>query len=223
MKKNVIVITLSLIHIYIPGIGMDTLAIQQMPPLHELKKLYKIPKDAFLFVSVGEINKNKNHMTIIKALESLNNRKLWYLICGEGALEQSYRTYIRDHQLQVILLGQRNDVPAILKMCDVFIFPSLREGLGLAALEAMACGLPLITSNVHGICDYAQDGVSAITCDPDDGQAFANAMLKMFEDHNLRNLLSANNVKAVKKYDIHRIENEMLSIYKKHIKGDWHE
>lgn len=81
------------------------------------------------------------------------NPDIHYLVCGKGNLDGHLRNLSKELGLedQVHLLGFRKDIPEICKISDVFAFPSYREGLGMAALEAMACGLPIITSNVHGM------------------------------------------------------------------------
>lgn len=65
------------------------------------------------------------------------------------------------------------------QIADIFCFPSYREGLGVAALEAMASGLPLLTSDIHGIRDYSQNGITGYTVAPDDVKGFADAIRKL--------------------------------------------
>lgn len=74
---------------------------------------------------------------------------------------------------QVHFLGYRKDVVDICSQADVYVMPSKREGLPVASLEAMYCGLPLVTSNIRGLVDIMENGVSGYMCDPDDAQGFA--------------------------------------------------
>src|SRR5699024_8269918 len=121
-----------------------------------------IPVESFLILSVGELNKNKNHETIIRSIAKLSDLNVHYVICGQGPL----KNYLRELSIElgiekrVHLLGYREDIPEICKVSDVFAFPSIREGLGMAALEAMASNLPILTSNVHGINDYSVEGIT---------------------------------------------------------------
>lgn len=201
---------------YIPGVGIDTEKISGII----IKKLEKrrdleVPEDAFVILSVGELNKNKNHESVIKALVKLNNPEIHYLICGQGRLESYLRDLIKELGLekQVHLLGFRNDIPEICKASDLFVFPSLREGLGLAALEAMACGLPIVTSNVHGIIDYSIDGETGYTFAPLDIDNISKCINHLFNNKSEQGKMGLNNIIAVKKYDKKNILILLEKIY----------
>jgi glycosyltransferase involved in cell wall biosynthesis len=113
----------------------------------------------------------------------------------------------------VTLLGFRDDVIEVMKAADCFVFPSKREGLGMAALEAMAAGLPLITSNVHGINDYSIDGVTGYKCSPEDVTGFARAIRTMQLDFDLSHQMGIHNSESVKAFDVDRSKSEMRRIY----------
>jgi glycosyltransferase involved in cell wall biosynthesis len=191
--------------IYIPGVGVDTKKFSKMvvDRLNKRKEL-GVPKDAVLILSVGELNKNKNHETIIKAIAKINNPHVYYVICGQGVLE-SYLIELATSLAianQVKLIGFRTDVKEIYKVADIFAFPSKREGLGLAALEAMASGLPLITSNIHGIVDYSVDGDTGFTCVPNDVNEFSRAINKLIIDKEEMKRMSNNNLRNVQYFDL---------------------
>lgn len=201
---------------YIPGVGIDSnklnsYSIDQISKRKELN----LPENAFVIVSVGELNKNKNHETIIKAISKLENQNIYYVICGKGVLNSYLESLILDLGLerQVKLLGYRTDVSDIYQASDVFAFPSKREGLGLAALEAMASGLPIITSNIHGIVDYSVDGETGYCCDPEDVAGFAKAIMKLYKDRDMVKKMSSHNLSAVKKFDSVNVILLMEKIY----------
>lgn len=128
---------------YIPGIGVDTSKFcNAVVDKDKKREDLSIPKDAFVAVSVGELNKNKNHQTAIKAIAKLNNSHIYYIICGRGANEKKLLGLAKKLGIdeRIKLLGKRNDVLEILKASDLFIFPSLREGLSVALMEAMSAG-----------------------------------------------------------------------------------
>lgn len=202
---------------YIPGVGIDVDKFVKIEINKKSKrKEMEIPEDVFIALSVGELNKNKNHETVIRALAMLNNPKIHYVICGQGLLESYLKNLIKELGLekQVHLLGFRKDIAEICKTSDVFVFPSKREGLGLAALEAMACGLPIVTSNVHGILDYSINGKTGFVCSPTDVLGFAEAIGKLFNNNETRSKIGQQNIKLVKKYDINNVKNRILNIYK---------
>ncbi len=149
---------------YIPGVGIDIKKIQSAV-VDKVKKRRElgIPEDAFLFISVGELNKNKNHEVAIRALSRIkDNEKIYYVIAGEGCLKKRLTNLIADLGMdsRVRLLGFRTDVVELLKASDCFIFPSLREGLPVALMEAMVVGLPIVCSNIRGNVDLVEDGVN---------------------------------------------------------------
>lgn len=117
-----------------------------------------IPLTATVLLSVGEVNKNKNHAVCIKALAKLHQPNVYYVICGSGPLMQKNQQLARKLGItrQVVFAGYRQDVADFYKMADLFLFPSRREGLSLALMEAMANGLPVICSNIRGNRDLIQ-------------------------------------------------------------------
>jgi Glycosyltransferase len=201
---------------YIPGVGVDTKKFSEaVVDKSEKRSELGLPQDAFLVLSVGELNKNKNHETVIKAIAKLNNPNVYYVICGQGVLENCLKDLIKELGLekQVKLLGYRRDIAEICRAADVFAFPSKREGLGLAALEAMAFGLPLVTSNVHGIVDYSINEVTGYNCSPTDVDGFAEAIQKMINNEELKTKMGRSNKKVVKKFDIENTCKIMTNIY----------
>lgn len=201
---------------YVPGVGIDLSRFENVEVDRAVKRReIGVPEDAFLLLSVGELNENKNHQVIIKAMAKLNNAKVHYAIAGVG----DKRDYLFDlaKQLgvaeQLHLLGFRKDVPELNHSADVFCFPSLREGLGLSAIEAMACGLPIITSNVHGINDYSIDEVTGFKCPSLDEEQFAKCIDYLMNNRTLKEAIGQTNVSFVQKYNVHNIVSIMKEIY----------
>ncbi len=116
------------------------------------RKELDIPPDGFHIVSVGELVENKNHAVVIEAVARLHDENIYYSICGKGPYRETLEHLIQKHHLekQVRLLGYRNDVQDVLQSADCFAFPSKREGLGIAAIEALACEVPVIASDNRG-------------------------------------------------------------------------
>ena len=138
---------------YVPGVGINLEKIQNLKVnVKQKKKELGISKNIPILLSVGELNKNKNHETVLQALSKLKDKNFIYLICGRGVLKESLERKIQELHLEnkAKLLGYRSDVIKILKTADLFIFPSKREGLPVSVIEAMAAELPVIASNVRG-------------------------------------------------------------------------
>lgn len=202
---------------YIPGVGIN---LEKYTKLHidkiEKRKELSIPVDSFVVLSVGELNKNKNHEVIIRAIANLNNPKVYYVICGQGALENYLNELIIELGLEnrVNMLGYRDDIAEICKSADVFAFPSLREGLGLAAIEAMATGLPIITSNIHGINDYSINNVTGYKNDSNDIVGFTNSLERLLDNKDQLEKMGNHNIEAVLEYDVQQVKQKMRYIYK---------
>lgn len=193
---------------HINGIGVDTAHKEILVPREEKRVQLGIKPTDILVLSVGELQKRKNHEVIIKALAKINNPNIKYIICGQGVLENYLLKLSKSLNLQnqVFLLGYRQDIQEIMAASDIFAHPSIREGLGLASLEAMTAALPLITSNIQGVPDYVENGVTGYMCDPRDVDTFAKNMNILVCDESLRKTIARTNVDYVKKYLVEEIQ-----------------
>ncbi len=176
---------------------------------------FGIPEDAVVFISIGELNHNKNHAVLLRALKRLRNPHLHLIIAGTGKLADMLQKLAEEYGIseQVHIAGFRTDVADLLHASDVFCFPSKREGQGFTAIEAMAAGLPLITSNRHGIRDYSKDDITGYTCDPEDDAAFADAMRTLAEDSVLRKTMGRHNTRAAEEFALDTVLVQMREIY----------
>lgn len=207
---------------YIPGVGLDTKRFSEVVVDKSAKrKEIRVPEDAFVLLSVGELNKNKNHETVIKAVARLNNPNVYYVICGQGPLESHLRELAKELGLenQVKLLGFRRDIIEICKAVDIFVFPSYREGLPVALMEAMASGLPVICSNVRGNKDLIEEGKGGYLVEPNNTEEFQRFISLLQNNfHTLRLSMGNYNKKRIKIFDqnevIHRMK-KMYSLYSK--------
>ncbi len=163
---------------YIPGIGIDLDRFQNVSVNVAAKRNeLGIPAEAKVLLSVGELNQNKNHQVVIKALAELKDPAIYYLIAGQGdkkaELQQLAKSLGIENQVQ--LLGYRGDINELCQMADLFVFPSYREGLSVAVMEAMASGLPCVVSRIRGNTDLIDDQGGALF-DPFSEVACANAI-----------------------------------------------
>ncbi len=202
---------------YIPGVGVDLSRFQNT----EIdKKAYRdalgIPEKARLILSIGELIERKNHEVIIRAIAQLKRSDLYYAICGKGPLKDYLTELAAELGIggQVLLLGFRTDIPEMCQAADIGALPSKIEGLGLAGIEMMASGLPLVASNVHGIMDYVKDGVTGFACPPNDADAFANVIEALLAQPDTADKMRDACRKAVEPFDLHNALNEMWKIYR---------
>lgn len=172
----------------VPGIGLD---MEQFPmPEPEEKAACRrrlgIPEDTFFLLSVGELNRNKNHRVVLQAmheLESTGNggRKILYGICGEGPGRGALEAEIRRLGLegQAVLYGYCGSVRDYLAGADAFAFPSRREGLGMAALEALSMGIPVLAADNRGTREYMEPGKNGYVYGWQDADGFAEGIRKL--------------------------------------------
>lgn len=201
---------------YVPGVGVDTQKFSNIViDKVEKRKELALSQDNIVLLSVGELNKNKNHEVIIRALAKLNNPNIHYIIAGRGKLKQYLNELAKELNIekQVHMLGFRTDIKELYKISDIFCFPSYREGLSVALMEALASGLPIVCSNIRGNTDLVNNKQNGYLCNPDSDIEFTNKIKLILEDENLSKLISKNNLKSIKKFDKELINEYMKMIY----------
>lgn len=203
---------------YVPGVGVDTkrinnIKVEKTEKLNELN----IPVNSHVILSVGELNVNKNHETIIKALAKLGMPNIIYIICGKGILEEYLKKLSCQLKLesQVKFIGYRNDVAEIIKVADIFVFPSLREGLSLSLMEAMAVGKPIICSDIRGNKDLIEPGKGGYLVKPNDVITYSKLIDKLILSPDIRESMSSYNKRKIESFDIETVKSLMIKIYKK--------
>lgn len=200
---------------HIDGIGLKVNKFKDIVVDRDRKrKELGVSEDEILVLSVGELQVRKNHIAMLKAIASLNNSKIKYMICGCGALKDMLVQKASELGIggNLLLPGHRYDIPEILKSADIFAHPSQREGLGIAAIEAMAAGLPLVSSNVQGIADFSKTGITGYCLEPNDVKGYADALRSLIENPDERKRMGEYNIQAAQKYDISNSKEQVLRI-----------
>lgn len=184
------------------------------------RKEHGIPEDAFHLVTVGELNKNKNQRIILEAIallckKGLQGENLYCSIAGRGPLEEELRQQIRETGLsnRIFLAGYQNNVAPLLKSADVFLFPSRREGLGMAALEAMAVGLPVIAADNRGTREYMRDDVNGYVFQWNDVKGLSAAIEKLWKDPGKRRAMGTAAKETAKRFAKERSAEVMRRVY----------
>ena len=136
------------------------------------------------------------------------------MICGQGAYESDLKKLaeelsVADH---IQFLGYRNDISEICNCADLFVFMSYQEGLPVALMEAMACGIPVVCSNIRGNTDLIDDGVTGLISN-NTPEELAGAINRMRNDTNLRDRLASAALQKIKQFDLSSVEDEMTKIY----------
>lgn len=198
-----------------PGIGINTSKFFREFPsevIEEKKKELGINSNEKVILSVGELEKRKNHETSILAFKEADVENTKLFICGVGTQENSLRKLIEELQLEqrVFLLGYRTDISELCHMSDVFLFTTYQEGLSVALMEAMAVGVPCIVSEIRGNVDLIEKG-KGIYCNPYDVSSCASAITKYFENPDKFEDALKYNRKKIKEFDIEKVTRMMES------------
>ena len=143
------------------------------------------------FIGVGALDYQKAFDVLVQAIYLVVKKgfeSLHLLIVGEGAARRELESMIAEYNIAkyVRLLGIRHDVVKLMRMSDVFVMPSRYEGLSIAMIEAMACGLPIIGSDAPGLRDCIEHGTNGLLFPVDDHNELADRMRRLAENEALR-------------------------------------
>lgn len=202
---------------YINGVGVDTARYHACQiDRYSYRKTLGLSDDDIAVLEVGELSVRKNHKVIIDALAKLNDEKYIFLICGKAMTNSGtydfLKKYAEEKHVRVIFLGFRTDIPEINHCADIAVLPSLREGLGLAGIEALASGVPVVGSEIQGIKDYVVDGVTGFLCPSNDVESFAEK-IKILSDKTVRDAMKEACIAKAEEFKMDISHQQMREIY----------
>lgn len=195
------------------GIGVDTQKYSYTPNRDYISTVVEAEK--IVLLSVGELIPRKNHEVVIRAVSSLKDFNIHYLIAGEGELLEYLQELSKqlDVEKQIHFLGYRKDINQLCNACDIFVMPSLQEGLSVALMEAMATGNAIIASSIRGNTDLIDNHKGGILVDAVDVNGYADAIHKLAYSCELRRQMGQHNIERVKDYDISYVRKQMATVY----------
>ncbi|GMU92480.1 MAG: glucosyl transferase [Candidatus Hydrogenedentota bacterium] len=209
----------SKLRVVMSGIDPDRL---NGPPIE--RDTLGIPGDAVLAGNVAALVGHKDHATLVAAmpaiLREIPNFRL--IVAGEGALRKPIESQIRELGVShaVKLLGQRDDVPRLLRAMDLFILSSSEEGLGTSVLDAMACGVPVVATDAGGISEMVRNGETGLLAPPRDPAALAAAVVRMVRDADLRTRVKDAAAELVRdQFTVDRMVEGNLRVYEELLAG----
>ena len=206
---------------YIHGIGFDTERFAETKvDRNEKRREMGIPEDAFVILSVGELNDNKNHTVVLDAVSNLERENVRYIICGEGDAREKLQEKICALGIsdKVQLLGFREDVSEICRIADVYCFPSIREGLSVSMLESMSCALPIVCSNIRGNRDLVEDKNGGFLCDCRNSNEFCTSLRTLYDDRELCKKFGVRNAEFVNNYNSDTSKSAVTEIVEQELK-----
>ncbi|WP_051142226.1 glycosyltransferase [Treponema bryantii] len=172
----------------------------------------------FIITVVAELNKNKNQLMLVKCVPELKNviPNLKILLIGKETLPL-VRDFVLSENLNdtVKLLGYRNDVNKLTMISDLAFSASLREGLPVNIIEAMACGIPVVASDNRGHRSLIKNMETGFIFSPKSKKEMLDAIILLYKNPLFRRELGARSIEEAKKYSVDISVNSMAGIYKK--------
>lgn len=177
-----------------------------------------LPPNARVVGTVGRLSREKGHVVLLEAFRQVKDQypEAFLVLIGDGELRDSLVKRASELRIDasVRFLGARHDVPELLKLMDVFVLSSLWEGLPLVLLEAMAAGVPVVSSGVGGVPEIAEDEREALLIPPSNAPALASALLRIFADSNLAARLRLSATSMVKaQYSLEHMASRHEALY----------
>lgn len=179
----------------------------------------------------GRVTAIKNHKMFLDALVpvfSRHSRGVYAFVVGDGELKEELIQYCAEKGLlvtgsatgksAVIFTSWRSDMENVFNGIDISCLTSLNEGTPVAAIESMYCGKPVVSTNVGGVSDVIEDGVSGILTPTNQPLPFANALFKLIENEGFRKKIGENGRKAAEQFSIEKLVSGLSSLYLKLIK-----
>ena len=180
----------------------------------EVRERYAIPEAAVVVLFVGEYRR-KGLATVIRALGRLNDPRVHLLAVGKGNLEQ-YRAIANEAGVmsQVTFAGPARDIEQVFRAADIFAFPTYYEAFGMVITEAMASGLPIITSRSAGAAEMITPGVSGLLLEkPGDVEELSRSLAILLSDKDLRSEMGAKARAAASSHTWADVAEETLRLY----------
>lgn len=176
------------------------------------------PDDQLIITHISNFRPLKRIMDILKTFKKVSEKlNVKLLMVGDGPEKERAMRYCRAQSMEdsVLFLGRSNQIDEILCFSDLFLLPSEQESFGLAALEAMVHGVPVVCSDVGGLPEVIEEGVSGYLCPLGDVDAMANRAIHILEDPERHKRFKRQAYESSKKFDIDKVITHYESLYQK--------
>lgn len=207
---------------YVPGVGIDEKKFDfkmSEKEKMELRKSLGLKKDDFVITYVARLDKNKNQLMIIQVMKELCKKyeNFHLLLVGNDELDGKYQKIVKKATLggKIHFLGYRKDIPHILKVSNLAISTSIREGLGLNLIEANRCGLPVVATNNRGHKDIVKNAENGYLVQINDYKDMEDKILMLYSNPKKYAYMSKQAIKYSKKYDLNPILSKVDDMYER--------
>lgn len=202
----------------IDGVGVDLSKFHSCSEQEKLtlRKELGYNQEDFIITIVAELNKNKNQIMLIKSAIQLKHNipNLKILLIGKESIPV-VRNYVEENKLNDIIqfLGYRNDVDKITMISNLAFSASLREGLPINIIEAMACGIPIVCSDNRGHRSLIKNGITGFIFNPKKSDEMIESILKIYNTPSLVKQIKQNCINEAEKYSLQKAIDSMSKIY----------
>ena len=198
------------------GVNLSRFHAITLEEKNALRKELGYCSEDFIITVVAELNKNKNQIMLVRNVVKLKSDipTLKVLLIGKETLP-IVRNYVENNKLESIIhfLGYRNDVDKLTMVSDIAFSASLREGLPVNIIEAMACGIPVVCSDNRGHRSLIKQGETGYIFNPKSDKEMNKYILDLFKNSELREKMGKNNVVEAQKYSVDIAVKRMAEIY----------
>lgn len=204
--------------------GVNLERFQKKIASESIKESLGIKKDVPVVATVGALTEEKGHLYLLRAIPKVVQRfpEAIFLFIGDGRERPNLEKTTSSLGIKnsVIFAGMRNDVPGLLSILDVFVLPSLNEGLPMALLEAQAARIPVVATRVGAMPDVVEDRVTGILVSPKDPQAIAEAIIMILSDKKFASDIAHKGFERVRDhFSSEKMGDKYIAIYKELIEG----
>jgi L-malate glycosyltransferase len=171
-----------------------------------------------LVVTAGALTAEKDFGTAIRVMELVHAEvpDAGMIILGEGPERNALEAMIAERDIDYVhLLGHREPIASIFKVCRLFLLTSRWEGLNTSAIEAAACGLPLVVSDTGGLPEVVENGVNGVLCSTGNPAGYAAAVVDLLTRDDTRNRMAAEAEGRARRFDIEKVIPETVDLYKR--------
>jgi glycosyltransferase involved in cell wall biosynthesis len=197
--------------------GVDPAAMRRWGSSSGVREELGIPHDAPMVGTVANFRPSKGHLILLQAASLVRRTipEVRFVLVGYGPLESDIRRRARELDLDgtIVFAGPRDDAPRVAGAFDLFVLPSVHEGLAIALIEAMALGRPAVVTRAGGLTEVIEHGKQGLVVPPADPKALADAIGHLLRDEDLRRQFGEAGRRRAGEFDIRKAVRRHEEVY----------
>jgi glycosyltransferase involved in cell wall biosynthesis len=202
--------------------GIDMNRFKEFKESDWLRESYQKDKSMHIIGNTSAISDQKDYYTFVNVAERILKvrQDIHFFIVGDGPDRKNIEGYVKSKGLtnKITLTGFKKNIREILPSFDIFLFTSKTEGLGTSVLDAMAAGVPIVTTNAGGVSEMIQHEINGLMYPVKDEEGLTEGVLKFMNDHALANTLSSKASETVRDFSKEKTASRTLALYKEVLK-----